>query len=272
MAGPAAHQDSSEGRSATNDARASSSSLAFADLASVKAEPDLNRRSELALMNADEKIDAARQAYQAGNETAEEAAIQEVADSVTLCYESLEQTHGAPRKSRYYKQRRTEGQRADAPAEWISRRSELRFSSQSGRCAENSFRTFTIELMSDIMSRKKIEVTTMRYLAIVLVFAACGFAQERDFLTAGRSRSGARCAGAEPAVEAVPCVRAPAARGLAAVPRQGKARPRGADSRHARRLHAHHRSHRHGGRRRAGSQGAARFRDEGSGHRPRPRC
>ena len=32
--------------------------LAFADLAEVKAEPDLNRRSELALMNADEKIDA----------------------------------------------------------------------------------------------------------------------------------------------------------------------------------------------------------------------
>lgn len=77
--------------------------LAFADLSAVKAEPDLNRRSELALMNADEKIDAARQAYMAGNEAAEEADIQEVGDSVQLCYDSLEQTHGAPRKSRYYK-------------------------------------------------------------------------------------------------------------------------------------------------------------------------
>jgi hypothetical protein len=77
--------------------------LAFADLAAVKAEPDLNHRSELALMNADEKIDAARQAYQAGDGAAEAAAIQEVADSVTLCYNSLEQTHGAPRKSRFYK-------------------------------------------------------------------------------------------------------------------------------------------------------------------------
>ncbi len=43
-------------------------------------------------MNADEKIDEARQAYQAGNEAAEEADIQEVAESVALCYESLEQS------------------------------------------------------------------------------------------------------------------------------------------------------------------------------------
>lgn len=77
--------------------------LAFADLAAVKAEPDLNKRSEMALLNADEKIDEARQAYQAGNQNAEAAAIQEVEDSVTLCYAALEQTHGTPRKSKYYK-------------------------------------------------------------------------------------------------------------------------------------------------------------------------
>ncbi len=29
--------------------------------------------------------------------------MQEVAESVALCYASLEQTHGAPRKSKYYK-------------------------------------------------------------------------------------------------------------------------------------------------------------------------
>jgi hypothetical protein len=77
--------------------------LAFADIATVKTEPDPNRRSELALLNADEKIDLARQALQAGNEGAEDAAIQEVAESVTLSYASLEQAHGEPRKSRYYK-------------------------------------------------------------------------------------------------------------------------------------------------------------------------
>jgi hypothetical protein len=77
--------------------------LVFADLASVKTEPDLNRRSELALVNADQKLDEARQAYMAGNDRAEEAAIQEVEESVTLCYATLGQTHGEPRKSKYYK-------------------------------------------------------------------------------------------------------------------------------------------------------------------------
>jgi hypothetical protein len=77
--------------------------LAFADLNAVKSEPDLNRRSELALVNADEKIDEARQAYQAGNDSAQDAAIREVEESVALCYASLEQTHSQPRKSKYYK-------------------------------------------------------------------------------------------------------------------------------------------------------------------------
>jgi hypothetical protein len=77
--------------------------LAFADLASVKTEPDLNRRAELALLNAEQKLDEAKQAYQAGNEDLQEAAIEEVGESVTLCYATLEQTHGTPRKSKYYK-------------------------------------------------------------------------------------------------------------------------------------------------------------------------
>ena len=128
--------------------------LAFADLAEVKAEPDLNRRSELALINADEKIDQARQAYRAGNEAAEITAIQEVAESVTLCYDSLEKTHGAPRKSRYYK-------RAELKVSAMMRR-------LSGFRDEVSFdfrpkvedvlkRLSDIhdELLSDIMSRRK---------------------------------------------------------------------------------------------------------------------
>ncbi len=92
MAGQAADQDLAKGDqqemiSALLICFAFSGILAFADMAAMKSEPDLNRRSELALMNADEKIDAARQAYQAGNEAAQQAAIQEVADSVArlLC-------------------------------------------------------------------------------------------------------------------------------------------------------------------------------------------
>lgn len=128
--------------------------LAFADLASVKTEPDLNRRSELALMNADEKIDAARQAYQAGDEAAEEHAIQEVADSVTLCYDSLEQTHGAPRKSRYYK-------RAELKVSALMRRlsgfrDEVSFDFRPKVDAVlKKVSDIHDELLSDIMSRKK---------------------------------------------------------------------------------------------------------------------
>ncbi len=128
--------------------------LAFADLAAVKDETDLNRRSELALMNADEKIDAARQAYQAGNEAAEAAAIQEVADSVALSYASLEQTHGAPRKSRYYK-------RAELKVSALMRRlsgfrDEVSFDFRpSVDAALKKLSDIHDELLSDIMSKKK---------------------------------------------------------------------------------------------------------------------
>ncbi len=128
--------------------------LAFFDLAAVKAEPDLNHRSELALMNAEEKLDAARQAYDAGNEAAEAADIQEVADSVALCYDSLEQAHGAPRKSRYYKKaelkvsalmRRLSGFRDDVSFDF---RSKVDIVLKRVSDIHDS-------LLSDIMSKKK---------------------------------------------------------------------------------------------------------------------
>ena len=128
--------------------------LAFADIASVKTEADPNRRSELALLNADEKIDLARQAYQAGNDGAEEAAIQEVADSVALSYASLEQTHGAPRKSRYYK-------RAELKVSALMRRlsgfrDEVSFDFRpSVEVALKKLSDIHDELLSDIMSKKK---------------------------------------------------------------------------------------------------------------------
>ena len=128
--------------------------LAFADIAAVKSEPDLNRRSELALMNADEKIDEARQAYQAGNETAQEAALQEVAESVTLCYDALEQTHSAPRKSKYYK-------RAELRVTVLMRRlngfrDEVGFDFRPRvEAVLKKLSDVHDQLLSDIMSRKK---------------------------------------------------------------------------------------------------------------------
>jgi hypothetical protein len=77
--------------------------LAFGDLAAVKAEPDLDKRSELALVNADHDIDEARKASTDGNPQTLQAALTEVAASVDLSYESLQETHKEPRKSKYYK-------------------------------------------------------------------------------------------------------------------------------------------------------------------------
>jgi len=128
--------------------------LAFADMAALKLEPDLNRRSELALINADEKMDAARQAYQAGDQSAQDAAIKEVAESVTLSYQSLEQTHGAPRKSRYYK-------RAELKVSALMRRlsgfrDEVSFDFRPNVDAVlKQLSDIHDELLGDIMSRKK---------------------------------------------------------------------------------------------------------------------
>ncbi|MGA2882176.1 MAG: hypothetical protein ABSG13_24760 [Bryobacteraceae bacterium] len=128
--------------------------FAFADLAAVKAEPDLNRRSELALMNADEKIDEARKAYQAGDQSTEEADIQEVAESVTLCYQSLEKTRSEPRKSKYYK-------RAELKVSALMRRlsgfrDEVSFDFRPNvEAVLKRLSDIHDELLSDIMSRKK---------------------------------------------------------------------------------------------------------------------
>lgn len=77
--------------------------LAFADIGAVKAEPDPDRRSELALANADRAIDAARKALSDSDDKAVSAALNEVAESVEVSYDALGQTHKAPRKSKYYK-------------------------------------------------------------------------------------------------------------------------------------------------------------------------
>ncbi len=77
--------------------------LALGEIATVKSEPDLERRSELALANADKAIDAAKQAYTAGDDKGEAEALSEVRESVDVSRDALEHTNKAPRKSKYYK-------------------------------------------------------------------------------------------------------------------------------------------------------------------------
>jgi len=70
-----------------------------ASLKDVLAEPNLERRSKLALDNADAAYQAARTAYDAGNTTAVAANLHEVQESVEVAFASLQETGKDPRKS-----------------------------------------------------------------------------------------------------------------------------------------------------------------------------
>jgi hypothetical protein len=70
-----------------------------ADMKEVLAEPNLERRSKLALDNAETAYQAARSAYGEGDESRSKAALHEVQESVEVAYASLEGTGKDPRKS-----------------------------------------------------------------------------------------------------------------------------------------------------------------------------
>jgi hypothetical protein len=128
--------------------------FAFWDLGAVKSEPDLEKRSELALANADRAIDEARKAYNAGDQKAAEVALNEVSESVALSYDSLQHTHSAPRKSKYYK-------RAEQKTQALIRRmsgfrDEVGFESrQSVERVINKLSEVHDQLITDIMSKKR---------------------------------------------------------------------------------------------------------------------
>jgi hypothetical protein len=78
--------------------------LLRADLKAAMAEKDLERRSKLALDNAEVVLQAAKAAYQQGDIDKTKAAITEIQESVDLAYKSLDDTHKNPRKSpKYFK-------------------------------------------------------------------------------------------------------------------------------------------------------------------------
>jgi hypothetical protein len=77
--------------------------LAAADVSSVKAEPNLPKRSELALENANEALDEARTAYQSGNVQQTDADLAQVRELIDVSFDALENSGQQPRKSKYYK-------------------------------------------------------------------------------------------------------------------------------------------------------------------------
>jgi len=70
-----------------------------ADLKKALAEPDLEKRSKLALDNAFAAYQAARDAYQKGEMEPVQAAIDEIEQSVDLAFQSLNDTGKNPRRS-----------------------------------------------------------------------------------------------------------------------------------------------------------------------------
>lgn len=73
------------------------------DLKAVRAQPDLNKRAELAMENADESVDAARRAFNGGNMDQAHAAVADIQASVQLACDSLRETRKQPRNNKYYK-------------------------------------------------------------------------------------------------------------------------------------------------------------------------
>ncbi|MEZ5400058.1 MAG: hypothetical protein R2729_10360 [Bryobacteraceae bacterium] len=74
------------------------------DLDAVKAEPNLEKRSELALKNADLALDLARKAYSEGDRNSLDEALNEAIASLDLCQESLEESgRNARKKPKYFK-------------------------------------------------------------------------------------------------------------------------------------------------------------------------
>jgi hypothetical protein len=77
---------------------------AFADLQSVLNEPNLERRSDKALANADAILNEARKQYQAQDTKGFESSLKEVHESVELSYKSLKDSGKVARKSpKYFK-------------------------------------------------------------------------------------------------------------------------------------------------------------------------
>ena len=76
-----------------------------ADLKTARAEPDLGKRSKLALDNAEAALKSAREAYNNDQKDRLKAAVEELLESVNLASESLKATGKNPRRSpKWFKQ------------------------------------------------------------------------------------------------------------------------------------------------------------------------
>jgi hypothetical protein len=125
------------------------------DLEGIKAEPNLEKRSDRALEYANRAISEARQAYAAGDLNKTRQALEEVRSAVELSYDSLEATGKNPRRSpKHFK-------RAEVDIRQMLRRLrgiEDEFSVDDRglvQSVEQRLQEIHDELLSSIMTKKK---------------------------------------------------------------------------------------------------------------------
>ena len=128
--------------------------LAF-DLTSVKSEPNLEKRSELALDHANVSLDAARDDYNAGDVGKTQTELEEMCDSVDVAYDALANTGKDPHKDpKFFK-------RAELRTNELLRRLESLAPGMSGldrSTLENVRARISMvhdDLLKGIMSKKK---------------------------------------------------------------------------------------------------------------------
>jgi hypothetical protein len=73
------------------------------DLSSIKSEPNLERRSDMALDYASAELDTARDSYSAGDFDKWRSALGDVGDAVKLSYQALEETGKNARNDKHFK-------------------------------------------------------------------------------------------------------------------------------------------------------------------------
>ena len=128
--------------------------LVLGDIGALKSEPDLEKRSELALANADRDLEEAHQAYTGDDQKATQAALSELTESVEVCYDALQHARTPPRKSKYYK--RAELKVRELIRRLTGFRDEVSFESRPPvEAALKKVSDVHDELIADIMSKKK---------------------------------------------------------------------------------------------------------------------
>jgi hypothetical protein len=128
--------------------------LVAGDIGAVKSESDLEKRSELALANADREMDAARKAYEEGDQAPMQAAVSELTESVEVSYDALQHSRTEPHRSKYYK--RAELQLKALIRRLTGFRDQVNFESRADvEAALKKVSDIHDDIIADIMRRKK---------------------------------------------------------------------------------------------------------------------